>query len=132
MLEQFMALVFRTPKEVYVKWLHALRSGKYKQGFETLRTKSTCGVSYCCLGVLQDLCVKDGGSKWDEKTENFLDRSIPLSFDSQPTDNILEYLNLETQHIDRLIIMNDEYNNTFHEIADYIEYIVMPQAMKNM
>lgn len=39
------------------KWLNALRSGKYKQGQETLYNPTT--KSFCCLGVLEH-CVLDG------------------------------------------------------------------------
>lgn len=38
-------------KEWADKWVAALRSGKYKQGKDRLRT----GDSFCCLGVLCDL-----------------------------------------------------------------------------
>lgn len=34
-------------------WIHALRSGKYEQGFDALR----CGDRYCCLGVLLELWI---------------------------------------------------------------------------
>lgn len=35
------------------KWLEALKSGKYNQGYCTLYNKRT--DSYCCLGVLADI-----------------------------------------------------------------------------
>lgn len=43
-------------KDVKQKWLAALRSGKYKQGALRLRASD----SYCCLGVLCDIAVKEG------------------------------------------------------------------------
>lgn len=49
----------KTPKKklnaVAKRWVKALRSGKYKQGRETLKTDRG---TYCCLGVLCDLAVK--------------------------------------------------------------------------
>ena len=40
------------------KWVAALRSGKYKQTHHTLRRVSKKqGTSYCCLGVLTQLCA---------------------------------------------------------------------------
>lgn len=37
------------PRDIAKKWLTALRSGKYKQGYGRLYD----GNGYCCLGVLQ-------------------------------------------------------------------------------
>ncbi len=37
-------------KNIATKWVKALRSGKYKQGYLTLQDNKTGG--YCCLGVL--------------------------------------------------------------------------------
>lgn len=49
--------------EVKAKWVDALRSGEYEQGQNRLRTKD----SFCCLGVLCDLFLKEGrGGKWDD------------------------------------------------------------------
>jgi len=48
--------------EVKAKWIAALRSGEYAQGQNRHRTKD----SFCCLGVLCDLFLKEGrGGKWD-------------------------------------------------------------------
>ena len=41
---------------VAVKWVAALRSGKYKQGRNYLRSKDN---KFCCLGVLCELAVED-------------------------------------------------------------------------
>lgn len=47
--------------EVKEKWLAALRSGEYKQGYEYLHIKGKDQDTFCCLGVLCDLYVKTGG-----------------------------------------------------------------------
>jgi hypothetical protein len=47
--------------EVKQKWIDALRSGKYDQGSEKLRSVT----GYCCLGVLCDLYSKEQGSEWE-------------------------------------------------------------------
>lgn len=39
-------------KEIADKWVAALRSGKYKQGRQYLRTFED---NYCCLGVLCEI-----------------------------------------------------------------------------
>ncbi len=44
-------------QEVKEKWIAALRSGKYEQGQTKLRTLED---TYCCLGVLCDLAIKEG------------------------------------------------------------------------
>lgn len=41
------------------KWIHALRSGSYKQGKYTLRD---IGNNFCCLGVLCDVVDPD---RWE-------------------------------------------------------------------
>ena len=42
-------------QEIKEKWLEALRSGKYKQGFTRLKQNNR----YCCLGVLCSLLPGD-------------------------------------------------------------------------
>lgn len=47
-------------------WIDALESGDYKQGREALRN----GDSFCCLGVLCDLYLKDTGmGEWQPTSE---------------------------------------------------------------
>lgn len=51
----------RKPVITIRKWVNALRSGKYKQGKAVLKfTHSTGSKSFCCLGVLEDLCIRKG------------------------------------------------------------------------
>lgn len=47
------------------RWIEALRSGEYRQGQDRLRTEHNGAASYCCLGVLCDLLVKDGKGTWE-------------------------------------------------------------------
>ena len=42
-------------------WVNALRSGKYEQGSERLRSVS----GYCCLGVLCDIYAKETNTEWE-------------------------------------------------------------------
>ena len=46
--------------EIKTKWLDALRSGKYRQGANYLRTRGADRDNYCCLGVLCELAVAEG------------------------------------------------------------------------
>ncbi len=46
-----------TPKftqEIKDKWVEALESGKYKQGYVQLHNKTD--NTFCCIGVLGDVC----------------------------------------------------------------------------
>jgi len=44
-------------KKLAMKWVRALRSGKFKQTKEKLRKETNDGkVGYCCLGVLATIC----------------------------------------------------------------------------
>ena len=61
-------------------WLKALRSGKYRQGRDRLRTKTN---GYCCLGVLCDVYRKTTKTgKWVQTDQlwNFEGRSGVLPY----------------------------------------------------
>lgn len=90
------------PKDVKEKWLEALKSGKYKQGFNTLEDCST--NSFCCIGVLGDIM--------DE-----LDNNAPYTDDdhvNRNPANPYEYLKSFKIDIDEIYETNDdiEYKNT--------------------
>lgn len=44
-------------RDVKERWVAALRSGEYKQGYSVLRDGQE---RYCCLGVLSEIAVQDG------------------------------------------------------------------------
>jgi hypothetical protein len=55
-------------KQIKQQWIKALRSEEYKQGQECLHNPSD--NTFCCLGVLCDLYVKDHPDiTWDESLE---------------------------------------------------------------
>ena len=65
-------------EEVKKKWVEALRSGRYKQGFYTLRKKRVNADGklgdenvYCCLDVLLDVCGNGrvGGLRSGRRTD---------------------------------------------------------------
>ncbi len=99
-------------------WTAALRSGKYKQGKDTLRR----GDTFCCLGVLADLL----GAEW--KADPIEGYSCTLEGDDT---KLVTTLFTHTQglgvgdHSEALMRMNDgtghEGPHTFLQIADYIE-----------
>lgn len=47
-------------------WVAALRSGEFKQGHNTLRSRGEDGPRHCCLGVACELYLRETGSgRWD-------------------------------------------------------------------
>lgn len=99
-------------EKVKAKWLEALRSGKYKQGRQSLREAD----SFCCLGVLCDILNSNG---WRNVTNN----DLLYSFNGELgviDKRLAKSIGIEECQ-DILIEMNDEKQNDFSEIADYIE-----------
>lgn len=66
-------------------WLTALRSGKYKQGKDSLHAIDKNGEHhFCCLGVLTDLYLQEHPNKvggWVEYEKNKQTRKLTLAFD---------------------------------------------------
>lgn len=109
--------------ERVTRWIHALRSGEYKQAREYLRS----GDRFCCLGVACDIYAKDtGDGKWSDgglfKAHNGEQRSFQLI-----PPSVKDYFGLnyhpgdDTDLAPTLMLMNDVKNKTFGEIADYLE-----------
>lgn len=115
------------PQELKTRWLEALRSGKFKQGFGQLEDE----VGFCCLGVLQ--VVVDGkveredgdnalalpSPEWCRRHRFSLDaNSIPV------TDPELPSLGKVVNNPYRFVTCahaNDSMRLTFTQIADAIE-----------
>lgn len=127
-------------KTIKKKWLKALRSGEYQQGTGRLKRKEseTC-ESYCCLGVLTDLYLKEKGGQWvcvdtgekygvfrpvdaDEVSFSVATLSGPVMKWSGITSEWGTYDDITgpggTQS---LTTLNDGKRLTFTEIADVIE-----------
>lgn len=115
-------------KEWKKKWLEALRSGKYKQGQNELRSKDN---SFCCLGVLCDIA---GGGEWSketgedpggrlwyyksngDRTSCYLSHDVVDRVGLDRTNPILESLGSEYS----VSALNDS-EMSFEELADLIE-----------
>jgi hypothetical protein len=107
--------------EEKAEWVAALRSGEYPQGQNRLRNVDD---TFCCLGVKADLEVKKGNGRW----ESFIDpngfnkwfyfSTTGASFcGGLPSEMIGG--NNETEG--DLIELNDDREESFAEIADWIE-----------
>lgn len=91
-------------KKIARKWTEALRSGEYRQGKGTLKTKNG---RYCCLGVLCDI------------------QNIPTNGkDSLSGLDMLDIVGMSADIESELICMNDDNNCNFNEIADVIDIII--------
>lgn len=108
--------------QVKKKWIDALRSGHYKQGFEVLRYEED--KTYCCLGVLSDLYFQSHQLEWDY----FPSEELPCNrvckwagIDSNPTV-ITKTIKVGIPVVmkNSLAEFNDE-GHSFEEIANLIE-----------
>ena len=105
--------------EVKQKWIDALRSGEYKQGYGQLCQPNT--VRFCCLGVLCELAIKDGldVEKRKGETKTFYDGDIAIL-----PRKVMDWAGLE--NLDPLVNgvrvsrLNDA-GSTFPELANLIE-----------
>lgn len=91
--------------EIKEKWVKALRSGEYKQGRRSLRTKLPDGsCQHCCLGVLMEIEFGGFPPVRDPYTAigDLVRDTIPA-----PVSTLIE--------------MNDDERKSFKQIADYIE-----------
>lgn len=123
--------------DIKAAWLEALRSGRYTQGKNVLRTYDD---RYCCLGVLCDLHSKATGTKWDknsqfcyeyEEAEGVLPHSVVswaeldgdlLYYDDPDTEfcTVAVTIGQESHRRDDLALLNDR-GESFEMIADLIE-----------
>lgn len=134
---------FRLPKDFGIKWLEALRSGKFQQGTGKLVGAINAETySYCCLGVAGFLACENndrlfgGGFLRTNKFENVglpTELLIPdgMSVIDHPMSNVLSQLNDGTASKSLLkdYVLRPEINvfgdsvdkMNFLQIADFIE-----------
>lgn len=108
----------KMPKELKAKWVKALRSGKYKQGRGRLYNPET--ASFCCLGVLEHICLNGNVETYDQEDAPF--RLLP-SIEFYKSFGIGDYDDVVTDE-GTLSNMNDGSNcakpKSFRAIADFI------------
>ena len=119
--------------EVKQKWIGALRSGKYEQGSEKLRSVS----GYCCLGVLCDLYAQEHNTEWEFRgnEETNLQPQDYWNFDEESEflpESVMNWAKLFRNPIlriedDDMFEVNEEVSTlndegySFSTIADLIE-----------
>lgn len=99
----------KLPKDFATKWIQALRSGEYGQARFKLTDFSD---NYCCLGIAcritgySDRQITDYNNTWFGDT-NF--KGIPVEL--RKNNNLIEVL----------VALNDKFEKSLPEIADWIE-----------
>jgi len=134
-------------KELYDKWIEALRSDKYEQDQGCLHPSS---VGYCCLGVLTELAVQDSKVKWEGPpdpgtalTSPFQRPAIARACDGFIPVELSEFMGWGEHPDDpkvaddqaafdrniqvKLSTMNDTGKWSFKRLATYIEKYVAPK-----
>jgi hypothetical protein len=101
-------------KEWKDKWVAALRSGDYKQGYFDLVDLDN---EYCCLGVLCDIVStsKPVDGNWTEFNESMWNNGLipDIVGDTTGLDDSKDH--------HTLVKFNDHNKFSFNDIADYIE-----------
>jgi hypothetical protein len=118
-------------KEIAEKWVEALRSGKFNQGRNYLKRTTGEEATHCCLGVLCELHNElneetiEESSMWLGETG---DKDSVHAFDGATgalSERVQKWSGIKSAigsvGEDCLTTMNDDAENSFIEIADFIE-----------
>lgn len=118
-------------KSIKNRWVKALRSGKFKQGFGKLKQDEGDAIKYCCLGVAIEVFKPK-----NKKFSDFALRAGKSAFYAEdfckagcmPTRTFVKnVLELSKEEVETLAKLNDETSirgdrmNDFHTVANYIE-----------
>lgn len=106
-------------QEVKIKWIKALRSGKYKQ----ITNKLCDGEGFCCLGVLCEISnlPKHVGSNKVFYTVETLDREPYQIWGDFPYHGALGVTGEQATELTSKNDGRSERRHSFGEIADWIE-----------
>jgi hypothetical protein len=112
-------------KTVAMKWIKALRSGRYKQAKRFLRVKEAKQDGYCCLGVL---CNLSKLGRW-KKTKYLGElRMSYLEMTGVLPEEVQKWAGMKSE-IGTYFVGNtkkclsgiNDFGASFEEIADFIE-----------
>ncbi len=99
--------------DIKVKWVEALRSGKYRQGIGELRSRDD---KYCCLGVLCDIVAPE---RW-EVSATTGGYSIGTSGKLCPVE-VAEIAQIDRAVTHILAMQKNDTGESFAAIADWLE-----------
>jgi hypothetical protein len=102
--------------EVKRRWVEALRSGEYKQGFRKLRE----GDRFCCLGVLSDLYNSESWKRCSDDFFIFRDSEYGQSQGFKVPHAVKVWAGLDIGDAG-ILASNNDRGCSFPQIADYIE-----------
>ncbi len=117
------------------KWVAALRSGDYEQGFNRLGTVDRDKIRYCCLGVGCELFIEAGGKLEKLITDGvviYIERDMddkPITKNMYLPPVVKEWLGIDTDAgrfkasggNTTLAYEQDIRQKTFEQLADIIE-----------
>lgn len=107
-------------KDIAMKWVFALRSGKYTQGRGALKNKYG---AYCCLGVLCDISALGSWDGLEGFSSTYTVRNEEAL--TQLPESVVRWADMRSKNGDfpkeSLMRLNDQEKNSFSEIADVIE-----------
>lgn len=108
--------------EIKRKWVEALRSEKYTQGQQKLKTPDE---RFCCLGVLCDIIAP---REWTSTEQEDADGVLLGTFDwfhsgdaEMPGQGVQEEAGVDDDTCSKLTVMNDKDELNFNQIANWIE-----------
>lgn len=124
-------------KEIKEKWVTALRSSEYKKGRGRLKDTRGQETTYCCLGVLCEIYLKEtGNGKWEDTGLGLIRFVTGDSEDSTSgsilTPEVMAWSGIDTAHgtlpnrapegLHKLTFVNDSTDErSFDRIAEIIE-----------
>lgn len=124
-----------------IAWVAALRSGEFTQGRGSLATFEFQAPQYCCLGVASEVAIEQGVIKEYSASRGTLPTEVSDWLDIpdvgyvRPGNPVIAIVDVEfrlsdgsketCEHHIPAISANDEYDFTFGQIADCLEYFVL-------
>lgn len=115
--------------ELKERWTQALRSGEFEQGHSVLKFTRADKTTYCCLGVLSDICaIPSTTDAWTDETGFiFPGHGGGRVYTEMPPYEWLNDKGISNDTAKTLADMNDgnsaylKDRQTFAQIADYIQ-----------
>ncbi len=96
--------------DIKLKWMKALNSGDYTQGFERLVSQTDSeGRKHCCLGVLCELHKLENGGEWDD----FTGEETYLNADAFLPEEVAKWAGFSAKELDSDAICDQEETECF-------------------
>jgi hypothetical protein len=111
------------------QWTTALRSEEFQQAKGVLARLAEDGrvIGHCCLGVLCEIYARQNPTEMTTMPHGsgfYKSRGYYYGEDGNYTglpETFMEFIGLSRDQQNSLIALNDDYNQTFSEIADWID-----------